>query len=95
MSKGVSRKDNDTAGGDLINPSKQDTVNDKDFCFAEGDAICIDAQAVKYHGLGAHSAATMAEESSVVFINGNGVIREDDAATCGHTATGSSVVFAD
>ena len=80
---GVSR-DNDTAGGDLI-PS-QTTV------FANGEEIIVHGDGVASHGLTPHAAATMIAGSKRVFIGGKAVVNAGDAATCGHTSTGSTTV---
>ena len=80
---GVSR-DNDTAGGDLI-PS-QTTV------FANGEEIIVHGDSVAPHGLPPHNNATMIAGSKNVFIGGKAVVNAGDAATCGHTSTGSTTV---
>ena len=80
---GVSR-DNDTAGGDLI-PS-QTTV------FANDEEIIVHGDGVASHGLPPHAAATMIAGSKNVFIGGKAVVNAGDAATCGHTSTGSTTV---
>ena len=80
---GVSR-DNDTAGGDLI-PS-QTTV------FANGEEIIVHGDSVAPHGISPHNNATMIAGSKNVFIGGKAVVNAGDAATCGHTSTGSTTV---
>ena len=80
---GVSR-DNDTAGGDLI-PS-QTTV------FANGEEIIVHGDSVAPHGISPHNNATMIAGSKNVFIGGKAVVNAGDAATCGHTSTGSNTV---
>ena len=80
---GVSR-DNDTAGGDLI-PS-QTTV------FANDEEIIVHGDSVAPHGISPHNNATMIAGSKNVFIGGKAVVNAGDAATCGHTSTGSTTV---
>ena len=80
---GVSR-DNDTPGGDLI-PS-QTTV------FANGEEIIVHGDSVAPHGISPHNNATMIAGSKNVFIGGKAVVNAGDAATCGHTSTGSTTV---
>ena len=80
-----SRKD--TAGGALIQGSSNVLVNGKP-AVRKGDLV-------EAHGLPPHSPSpTMVGCSNTVFVNSKGVCREGDAASCGHTATGSSNVFA-
>lgn len=78
-------RDNDTAGGDLI-PS-QTTV------YANNQLVIIDGDAVASHGIAPHDSPTMIAGSNNVFVTGTAVCNEGDAATCGHTATGSVDVF--
>lgn len=49
---------------------------------------------VQRHGGGTHARAVMVRASSRVFVNGIGVCRQGDIASCLHPATGSSDVFA-
>ena len=84
---GIARVGQDTAGG-LINGGGQSTV------FVNGKLAAVIGDAVASHGVGPHASATMAQGSSTVFAEGIGVCREGDAATCGHTATGSSNTLA-
>ena len=42
-----------------------------------------------------HGAAAMAQASALWRIDGLGVVREGDAASCGHNATGSAFVTSD
>lgn len=78
-------RDNDTAGGDLI-PS-QTTV------YANNQRVIIDGDDVAPHGIAPHDSPTMIAGSNNVFVNGTAVCNAGDAATCGHTATGSADVF--
>ena len=84
---GISRVGTDTAGG-TITGAGETTV------FVNGSVISILGDAVASHGLPPHAAPTMVESSSTVFAGGIGVVRLGDAASCGHTATGSGDVFA-
>lgn len=84
---GVARVKVDSAGG-LINGPGSDTV------FVNNANVSLIGDAVASHGTTPHNNATMAEGSATVFASGIGVVRAGDAATCGHTATGSSDTFA-
>ena len=83
---GVSR-DNDTAGGDLI--ASQTTVK------ANNQSIIVDGDKVEPHDPGGvHSSPqpTIVAGSKNVFIGGKAVVNAGDAASCGHTASGSGDV---
>lgn len=85
---GVSRVGVDTAGGTITGPGAS-TV------FANGSKVSIKGDSVQAHSPGGiHNSATMIEGSSDVFAEGTEVVRAGDAASCGHTATGSSDTFA-
>lgn len=84
---GISRIGVDTAGGTIVSPGEP-TV------FVNGSVISVLGDAVASHGTAPHNAPTMVGSSSTVFAGGIGVVRAGDAASCGHTATGSSNVFA-
>jgi len=45
---------------------------------------------VASHGVGPHIAATMVEGSTTVIVEGIGVCRQGDAASCGHTLTATA-----
>lgn len=83
---GISRKDQDTAGGKIIEGSSN--------VFANGKGVVRKGDAVAGHDKSPHDAPVMVGCSPNVFANGICVVREGDAASCGHTASGSSDVFA-
>lgn len=83
---GITRKDQDTAGGTIIGGSSNVFVN--------GTGAARIGDVVAGHGPGVHAGPVMAEGSSTVFVNGIGVCRAGDVATCGDPASGSSNVFA-
>ena len=85
---GVSRVGTDSAGGLITGPGSS-TV------FVNGDKVSLIGDSVASHSPGGiHNSATMIEGSTNVFASGTGVVRAGDAATCGHTASGSSDTFA-
>lgn len=84
---GISRVGVDSAGG-LIVGVLQSKVK------VEGSFAAIIGAAIQSHGKGIHASAVMAQGSSKVKIQGIGVCRQGDLASCGHPATGSSKVFA-
>ena len=78
-------RDNDAAVGDLI--ATQSTV------FANAEKVVVNGNAVASHGISPHNDATITAGSNNVFVGGVAVCNAGDAATCGHTATGSTDVF--
>lgn len=84
---GVSRINQDAAGG-LIVGNLAPTV------IINGTPVAVIGAAVQGHGPAPHAAPVMAEGSGSVFAHGIPVCRLGDAATCGHTASGSGDVFA-
>ena len=85
---GVIRDTVDRAGG-VIGESPQQV-----FCRAEGFFIAVKGEGVENHGYPPHASATMEQASQFAFINGKGICRRGDLATCGHPAIpGSSIVF--
>lgn len=84
---GVSRVGTDSAGGIITSPGKPSIK-------VNGSTISVIGDLVASHGNSPHDAASMVGGSSTVFAGGIGVVRVGDAASCGHTATGSSNVFA-
>lgn len=87
MSSGISRVNQDTAGGTIIG-NLSPTV------YVETKNIVVKGAQVQSHGTGAHASATMVGCSGSVYAGGIQVVRQGDAASCGDTATGSSAVFA-
>ena len=62
--------------------------------FANGQPVVRIGDAVQPHGRGPHAGPVMVGGSGNVKANGIGVSRAGDAASCGHSATGSGNVFA-
>lgn len=83
---GVSRVTVDSAGG-VITGALAPTV------YVNNNKIAVKGCAVASHGTAPHSAPTMQGSSSTVYANGIKVCRQGDAASCGHTASGSANVF--
>jgi len=99
---GIARKFTDVVGlgGTLIDPPTNGAS--ADFCFTEGMPMAIVGQLVAGHGLCGtpggeiHCAAVITAGSNVVFINGVGVVRDGDPASClDIVTTSSSVTFSD
>ncbi len=84
---GISRLFTDTAGGVILGQGNS-TV------YVNGLPASVLGDAVAGHGQNAHSGPTMVVASGSVFCSGLGVCRQGDSASCGHSATGSSNVFA-
>lgn len=83
---GVSRVNVDTAGGVIVGKLAP-TV------FVNGKPIAVKGAEISSHGDSPHEGPVMQGSSSTVFANNKKICRRGDAATCGHTATGSSNVF--
>ena len=84
MSHGVSRVDEDRAGGLIIEAkAPRITVN--------GRPIALEGAAVQPH-MPFHLTPHMAEGESHIRANGIPVVREGHKATCGHAATGDDHV---
>ena len=81
---GIARKDEDSAGGTLVEGSENVLVN--------GFNVVRIGDSVAGHGLFLHASPVMAEGSTNVFVNGIGVCRAGDQASCGHNSSGSSNV---
>jgi uncharacterized Zn-binding protein involved in type VI secretion len=73
--------DGDNAGGSIIATSLN--------VFAHGKKIALIGDTVTPHGKTPHNSAVMVGGSSKVFVNGKGVVRSGDSASCGHVATSS------
>ena len=84
---GIARVGIDTAGGTILGGGQSSV-------YVNGALAAVIGDAVAGHGPLIHAAAVMVEGSNNFFINGIGVCREGDAASCGDTATGSSDTFA-
>ncbi len=84
---GISRVGVDAAGGTIVD-NLAPTV------FVNGAPIVVNGAGVASHGSSPHSAAVMSGSSGTVKAHGIFVCRAGDAATCGHTASGSSTVNA-
>jgi uncharacterized Zn-binding protein involved in type VI secretion len=78
--------DGSTAGGILIGGSGDVIVN--------GNGAVRVGDKVAPHGNAPHNNPTMIQGSGTVFVNGKSVCRAGNAASCGHSATGSGNVFA-
>ena len=84
---GVTRVGQDTAGGVVLNGGNS-TV------FVNGSPGAVIGCQVSGHGDSPHSGPSMITGSSTVYFSGIPVCRQGDAASCGHTATGSGNVSA-
>lgn len=84
---GVSRVTTDNAGGTIVGPGAP-TV------FTEGKPTSTVNDNIATHGDPPHAAPTMVGSSGTVYAEGKLVCRAGDNASCGHSAQGSSTVFA-
>ena len=87
---GVSRVTVDTAVGTIVGNLAPKVI-------VEGVPIVVKGAAVEPHArcpIPPHCDAVMSGSSAKVQANAIFICREGDAATCGHTATGSGKVFA-
>ena len=71
----------DTAGGSILASATN--------VFIRGKKVALIGDQVTPHGKGAHGGAVMVGGSGKVFVNGKGVVRTGDAASCGDTAVSS------
>lgn len=85
---GIARINQDSAGGTIVG-NLAPTV------FVNNQPVAVKGADVAGHGLPPHSSPVMNGASSTVFANNIPVCREGDAATCGHTSSGSGDVKAD
>lgn len=81
---GICRDATDSAGGALIKSQSTVKVNDEE--------VIVHGDSVTGHGDAPHASPTMVAGSNNVFIGGIAVCNAGDAATCGHTASGSDNV---
>jgi len=90
---GISRLTQDTAVGVIQTNTESISVK------VNGKEVVVFGASVLTHDPcpvpDTHCNATMQERSATVFAHGIGVVRAGDAASCTHTATGSSDTFAD
>lgn len=87
---GISRVGIDTAVGTIVGNLAPKVI-------VEGVPIVVKGASVEPHApcpIPPHCDAVMDAHSQKVKANGIFICREGDAATCGHTATGSGKVFA-
>ena len=81
--KEIARVGIDSAGGLILGGGQFTTKCNSSLVAVIGDAVTS-------HGIGPHASATMVGGSTTVKINGKGVCRKGDAASCGCTVgTGS------
>ncbi len=84
---GVSRVGVDSAGGTI-------TGNLAPSVLVNGSPVACVGASVAAHGNSPHAAPVMSGSSGTVLAEGTAVCRAGDAASCGHTASGSSNVSA-
>jgi uncharacterized Zn-binding protein involved in type VI secretion len=84
---GVSRVGIDSAGAVILGPGISSVI-------VNGAPISVKGDAVAGHGDTPHASPVMVGSSGTVFAGGIGIVRAGDAASCGHTASGSSDVIA-
>ena len=87
---GLSRVGVDSAGGIITGMLQDGTVS------VNGSPVSVNGDPVAPHGVSPHGPTppTMIAGSNSVFINGIAAVNAGDAATCGHTASGSGDVGA-
>lgn len=73
----------DSAGGSIVGPGNPDWTWD-------GKPISLLGDSIQPHGNSPHVSASIVEGSPWMTINGIPVTRAGSAASCGHSATGSS-----
>ena len=80
-------RDGDLCGGQIVATATRTKVN--------GKLVARIGDQVLPHGNPPHDSAVMVEGSSTVIVEGKGVCRKGDAASCGHVvAAGSGDVTA-
>ena len=83
---GVSRVDQDSAGGLIIGDLAPTVI-------INGTPVTVKGAQVTGHGEGLHASPVMVGASTTVFANKIAVCRQGDEASCGHTSSGSSDVI--
>jgi len=83
---GIARIGIDSAGGIIVSNVSSAQV------YVNGAQAALKGAIVQNHG--DHTNVTMVGSSGSVFINGLGVVRQGDLASCGHVATGSGSISA-
>lgn len=73
--------------GDTITGNLAPTV------LVNGSPVAVKGAAIAGHGLQPHAAPVMVGASGTVLANGLSICRAGDAASCGHTASGSPNVL--
>lgn len=87
---GISRVGQDSAGGIITGSGASSVyVNDKNISLIN-DSVTPHAPPKSPHT----ASPKIVSASSTVFANGKPVVRQGDSASCGHTTSGSSNVFA-
>ena len=87
---GISRVNQDSAGGIITGSGASSVyVNDKNVSLIN-DSVTPHAPPDTPH----MGSPKIISASSTVFANGKPVVRQGDSASCGHTTSGSSNVFA-
>ena len=81
MTNSITVKAKDTAGGTQLGGTQ-------DFFRVDGQPAVVQGDPVAGHGGAPHDQPVMSESSSFFRVNGIGVCREGDQASCGHPATG-------
>ncbi|SEQ48234.1 Zn-binding Pro-Ala-Ala-Arg (PAAR) domain-containing protein, incolved in TypeVI secretion [Faunimonas pinastri] len=79
---GIVRKALDSAGGEQL-------AGGQAFFTVDGQPVVLLGDPVQSHGKAPHDAATMVQASSIFQINGVGVCRAGDLASCGHASSGA------
>jgi uncharacterized Zn-binding protein involved in type VI secretion len=77
---GISRAGIDTAGG-IIQPTQM-------VFFINGAPVATQGASVTGHGSGSHASAVMVQGSSILTVNGVGVVLAGMLASCNDQATG-------
>lgn len=78
----------DSAGGIIVSNVNSCKV------YVNGSEAALAGAIIAPHDSGPHLTAKMTSSSGSVFINGLGIVRAGDAASCGHIASGSGSISA-